>query len=74
MPEEVKWVDKQTDKKKLKSPYRRLIIEQAKKPAIERQQGILVKRDITSVDLDYPMRLTAGPDPSVPYGEIWEPV
>lgn len=70
----VVWIDRQTDKKKLAVAYRRMIIEKAKKPAIERQQGILVKRDITSEDLGYPMRLTAGPDPSVPFGEIWEPV
>ena len=68
------WDDKQTDPKKLKSERRKQVIEEAKPVAEERQQGILVKRDITSVDQVYPMRLVAGPDPSVPFGEIWEPV
>lgn len=70
----MEWVDMQTDPKKLKSPRRKIVIEEAKPEAIRRQQGILVKRDITSEDMVYPLRLTAGPDPSVPFGEIWEPV
>jgi hypothetical protein len=68
----MEWIDQQTDPKKLMSPRRKLIIEDAKPEAIRRNQGILVLRDITSEDLVYPMRLTAGPDPSVPFGEIHE--
>lgn len=67
------WVDHQTDPKKLASPRRIEVIAEAKVEA-ERLGlwGILVQRDITSADPYFPMRLVAGPHPSVPFGHIQE--
>jgi hypothetical protein len=68
------WIDHETDPKKLNSLRRREVIADAKK-ACEAQNnvfGILVKRDITSVDQQYPLRLVAGPHPSVPAYHIME--
>lgn len=70
------WVDNQTDPKKLASPRRQEVIAEAKL-ACEAQNnvfGILVARDVTSVDQQYPLRLVAGPHPSVPAYHIIEEI
>ena len=72
MPE---WIDSQEDPKKLNNLRRREVIAAAKAVAEERYNnvfGILVTRDITSEDADYPLRIVAGPDPSVPAYHIRE--
>lgn len=68
------WTDNQTDPKKLKSERRKEVIAAAKVAcaAMNNVFGILVKRDITSADQEYPLRLTAGPHPSVPAFNIIE--
>ena len=65
MPE---WVDHETDPKKLNNLRRREVIAAAKVAAEKYNNvfGILVDRDITSEDEHNPLRLVAGPDPSVP--------
>jgi hypothetical protein len=71
------WIDQQTDKRKLASPRRQEVVKSAIMRAelmaiVGVQEGILVKRDITSEDPYDAMRLVAGPHPSVPYGFIYE--
>lgn len=69
------WTDSQTDPKKLNNARRKQVIEEAKIAAEERYNnvfGILVTRDITSEDQEYPLRLVAGPHPSVPAFNIRE--
>lgn len=67
------WVDHQTDPKKLESPRRIEVVAAAVKRAEELgTMGVLVVRDITSLDPYFPLRLDAGPDSSVPYGHIYE--
>ena len=71
MPE---WTDSQTDPKKLNNLRRQEVIEEAKVAAelINNVFGIVVTRDITSEDEEYPLRLVAGPHPSVPAYNIIE--
>jgi hypothetical protein len=74
MPEQT-WTDHQTDPDKLNNPRRKQVIEEAKLVAAERYNnvfGIVVTRDITSEDHEYPLRLVAGPHPSVPAFHIME--
>lgn len=66
------WVDHQEDPKKLESPRRIEVVAEAVARAEELQTfGVLVERDITA-DIQNPLRLVAGPHPSVPFGHIYE--
>ena len=71
MPE---WVDHQTDPEKRNNLRRREVVAAAKKACEEQGNvfGILVKRDITSEDQIHPLRLVAGPHPSVPAYHIMD--
>lgn len=70
------WTDHETDPKKLNNERRKQVIEEAKVAAsgMNNVFGILVVRDITSEDPNYPLRITAGPHPSVPAFHIIEHV
>lgn len=70
------WIDHETDPKKLNNDRRKLVIEEAKvaSEAKGNVYGILVVRDITSDDPNYPLRIMAGPHPSVPAYHIIEHV
>lgn len=68
------WTDHQTDPKKLNNKRRKQVIEEAKVASAAWNDvfGILVTRDITSEDQQYPLRIVAGPHPSVPAFNIME--
>ena len=68
------WNDHQTDTEKLNNPRRCEVIALAKEACAAQNNvfGILVKRDITSTDNVDPLRLVAGPHPSVPAFHIIE--
>lgn len=68
------WTDHETDPDKLNNARRKQVIEEAKVAAAAWNNvfGILVTRDITSDDPQYPMRIVAGPHPSVPPFNIKE--
>ena len=70
------WNDHETDPKKLNNARRKQVIEEAKVAAAAQNNvfGILVTRDITSDDPNYPLRIVAGPHPSVPAYHIIEHV
>lgn len=73
MPE---WNDHETDPEKLNNERRKQVIAEAKvaAEAMNNVFGILVTRDITSDDPAYPLRIVAGPHPSVPAFHIIEHV